>query len=81
MRELANLIERLVVISEEDYIEMHDLPNEVIGLPMTDSYSLNLPEDISLKEALNKSNCFIRFLNLVANSKNFPDFQKYLSNK
>jgi PAS domain S-box-containing protein len=59
IRELANLIERLVVISEEDCIEMHDFPNEVIGLPVKDAFFLNLPEDISLKEALDRCERFV----------------------
>ena len=59
IRELANLIERLVVISEENAVELHDLPKEVTGLSVKDAYLLDLPEDISLKEALDRYERFI----------------------
>jgi len=59
IRELANLIERLVVISEEDRIEIHDLPNTIVGSPVKDAFLLNLTEDIPLKEALDRCERFV----------------------
>jgi len=59
IRELANLIERLIVISEEDCIEVRDLPGEVVRLPVKDAFFFNLPDDISLKEALDRYERFV----------------------
>jgi PAS domain S-box-containing protein len=54
IRELANLIERLVVVSENDQIQITDLPNAVTSfVAKTISYPL-ISEDIPLKDALEK---------------------------
>lgn len=54
IRELANLIERLVVVSENDQIRITDLPNAImISVAKTVSYPV-LAEDIPLKDALKK---------------------------
>jgi PAS domain S-box-containing protein len=58
-RELANLIERLAVISEEDRIEINELPGSIRGLRSKNFNFFNLPEDISLKEALNRCERFV----------------------
>ena len=54
IRELANLIERLVVMSENNQIQITDLPNAVTTFDAkTISYPL-ISEDIPLKDALKK---------------------------
>lgn len=54
IRELANLIERLVVVSENNQIQITDLPNAVTSFDTkTISYPL-ISEDIPLKDALKK---------------------------
>ena len=54
IRELANLIERLVVVSENDQIQITDLPNAVTSfVAKTISYPL-ISEDIPLKDALER---------------------------
>jgi PAS domain S-box-containing protein len=54
IRELANLIERLVVVSENDQIQITDLPNAVTNfVAKTISYPL-ISEDIPLKDALER---------------------------
>jgi PAS domain S-box-containing protein len=53
-RELANLIERLVVVSENDHIEVRDLPSTVTGyVSKTVPYPF-LSENIPLKDALER---------------------------
>jgi PAS domain S-box-containing protein len=54
IRELANLIERLVVVSEKSRIEVGDLPDSIrwhVGRPVS---HLPLGDDISLKEAVER---------------------------
>ena len=54
VRELANLIERLVVVAVKARIELRDLPSEIIGLKdktIPDALSM---DGISLKEALER---------------------------
>lgn len=59
IRELANLIERLVVVTEKERIEMADLPNAIVDYaPKTLPYSF-LSEGISLKEALERCESII----------------------
>jgi transcriptional regulator with PAS, ATPase and Fis domain len=54
IRELANLVERLVVTTENDRIETGDLPNSMTGhIPKTGLPSF-LPDGMSLREALGK---------------------------
>lgn len=54
IRELANLIERLVVVSKNDQIQITDLPNAITSFAAeTISYPL-LSEDIPLKDALER---------------------------
>jgi PAS domain S-box-containing protein len=59
IRELANIVERLVVISDENVVELHDLPKEVADLSPKDACLLNPPEEISLKEALARYERFL----------------------
>jgi transcriptional regulator with PAS, ATPase and Fis domain len=54
VRELANLIERLVVLAENDRIELKDLPDSIANyMSKTIAHPL-LSEGIPLKEALEK---------------------------
>ena len=54
IRELANLIERLVVVTRKDRIELRDLPDsETSYMSKTMAYTL-LPEGISLRDALKR---------------------------
>jgi len=54
IRELANIIERLVVVTEKERIEARDLPNAIAGYIAKEiPYSL-LSEGISLKDVLEK---------------------------
>jgi transcriptional regulator with PAS, ATPase and Fis domain len=54
IRELANIIERLVVVTEKERIEARDLPNAIAGYIAKEiPYSL-LSEGIPLKDALEK---------------------------
>jgi PAS domain S-box-containing protein len=53
IRELGNLVERLVVITENDRIEITDLPSSITG-HMTKIAPPPLPEGMSLREALDK---------------------------
>jgi len=52
VRELANIIERLVVAVENDRIELKDLPNSIKGYLKNDIPFPTLQEDIPLKDAL-----------------------------
>ena len=53
VRELANLMERLVVLSEKERIEKKDLPKAITACRPTKEEGLaNLPEDLPLKTAL-----------------------------
>ncbi len=54
VRELANLIERLVVVSESDQIQMIDLPSEVTSFVAKKVSHPLISEGISLREALRK---------------------------
>jgi len=54
IRELANLIERLVVLAEKDRIEPRDLPDIVTSYTTKTIPHLLLSENISLKDALRK---------------------------
>lgn len=60
VRELANLLERLIVLSEKDRIEKEDLPKAVLASqkPYEES-SGDLCEEIPLKRALEKYECFM----------------------
>jgi len=54
IRELANLIERIVVVSENDQIQMRDIPDAVTGYgSKAISYSL-FPGEIPLKDVLER---------------------------
>ena len=55
VRELANLIERLVVLSEKDHIEIGDLPETMQkeGVPVMPDFTLSW-ENLPLKEALER---------------------------
>jgi len=60
VRELANLLERLVVLSEKDRIEKEDLPKAITSFkPARKEDSEKPPDDIPLKEALEKYECLI----------------------
>jgi PAS domain S-box-containing protein len=63
IRELANIIERLVVVAEKDRIETQDLPKLVIGYRAKEIPHSFLLEGISLKEALEK--CESYFINRI----------------
>jgi PAS domain S-box-containing protein/TyrR family helix-turn-helix protein len=52
IRELANLIEMLVVIGEEDQIEIRDLPKIITGSQARTTGYPSFSEDISLREAM-----------------------------
>jgi PAS domain S-box-containing protein len=54
IRELANLIERLVVTTENDRIETRDLPSSVTGNTIKTGLPLFLPDGMSLREALDR---------------------------
>jgi PAS domain S-box-containing protein len=54
IRELANLIERLVVLAEKDRIEPRDLPDIITSYTTKTIPHLLLSEGISLKDALRK---------------------------
>ncbi len=54
IRELANLVERLVVVSESDQIQITDLPNAVASFVAKAVSHPALSEDIPLKDALKK---------------------------
>jgi PAS domain S-box-containing protein len=54
IRELANIIERLVVVTEKERIEVQDLPNAIVNyMPKAVSH-IFLSEDIPLKDTLKK---------------------------
>jgi transcriptional regulator with PAS, ATPase and Fis domain len=60
VRELANLLERFVVLSEKDRIEKEDLPKAITAFRPTHEEGSGKPsEDLPLKEALEKYECFI----------------------
>ena len=54
IRELANLIERLVVTTENNRIETKDLPVSVTGNTSKTALPLFVPEGMSLREALDR---------------------------
>jgi PAS domain S-box-containing protein len=54
IRELGNLVERLVVITENDRIEISDLPSSTTGHMTKTALPPFLPEGMSLREALDK---------------------------
>ncbi len=54
IRELANIIERLVVVVEKKRIEVQDLPNAILGYGSKEIPYPFLFEGIPLKDALNK---------------------------
>ncbi|MBM4278462.1 MAG: PAS domain S-box protein, partial [Deltaproteobacteria bacterium] len=54
IRELANIVERLVVITEKDRIETQDLPNVIVNYMPQSISDPYLPEGLSLKEAIKR---------------------------
>jgi len=54
IRELANIIERLVVVTEKERIEARDLPNAILGYQNKEMPYPFLFEGIPLKDALEK---------------------------
>jgi PAS domain S-box-containing protein len=54
IRELANIIERAVVVTEGDRVEASDLPGSVIGTDGPTTYQGLLNEDVPLKEAMER---------------------------
>jgi PAS domain S-box-containing protein len=54
IRELTNIIERLVVITENEHIEVRDLPKAIANCHFKEIPYPVLSEDISLKDALGK---------------------------
>jgi len=54
VRELAHLVERLVVLSDEDCIEPHALPASITGLRAQADFFLGLHEGLSLKDLVER---------------------------
>lgn len=54
IRELANLIERLVVITEKNLVELKDLPAAITGRIVTNMPDSLLLDDVPLREALER---------------------------
>lgn len=54
IRELANIIERLVVITDKDRIEAVDLPNAILDHSLAGLRFSFLPEDLPLKDAMER---------------------------
>ena len=59
IRELANIIERLVVVTENERIEVEDLPNSILGHKGKEMPYSSFFEGISLKDALEKFESYI----------------------
>ena len=59
IRELANIIERLVVVTEKERIEVQDLPNAVLGYKGKEMPYSSFLEGVSLKDALEKFESYI----------------------
>jgi TyrR family helix-turn-helix protein len=55
VRELMNICERLVVMSETEMIDVSDLPSQIIGSTKeAQSESLDWPDSMSLQQALER---------------------------
>lgn len=54
IREVSNIVERLVVVTEKERIEARDLPNTILNCACKSGPIAFLDEDISLKEAVEK---------------------------
>jgi DNA-binding NtrC family response regulator len=56
VRELENIIERMVILSESDYLTMEDLPEKIADRDLTDQMEeTRLPEDgFSFSHAVNE---------------------------
>jgi transcriptional regulator with PAS, ATPase and Fis domain len=52
IRELANLVERLVVVSEKERIELKDVPERVLNYSLPTLQTRSVPGSASLKEVL-----------------------------
>lgn len=53
VRELENVIERLVILTENDEIQVHDLPGRMQSVQPVEVKRIELPDDgINLKETL-----------------------------
>jgi len=52
IRELTNLVERLVVTAENERIELKDLPSFITGHATKTGFPLSLSEGMSLREAI-----------------------------
>jgi PAS domain S-box-containing protein len=59
IRELANIIERLVVVTEKERIEVEDFPNSILGYKGKKMPYSSFFEGISLKDALEKFESYI----------------------
>ena len=59
IRELSNIIERIVVIAENDRIQKGDLPNTVLRSTEKRDPKAFLDEDISLKDVVNQCEAFV----------------------
>jgi transcriptional regulator with PAS, ATPase and Fis domain len=56
VRELMNICERLVVMSETEIIDLQDLPSEMVGRSTeSQAPSLSWPEEMSLQQALDSA--------------------------
>jgi PAS domain S-box-containing protein/TyrR family helix-turn-helix protein len=59
VRELAHLVERLVVLSEEDCIEPHALPAPITRLRGRADFLLTLQEGLPLKDLVERFECYL----------------------
>ena len=59
IRELANLIERLVVVAVKTRIELRDLPDAIVGDVAKTTPDSLLPDSIPLREALERCERFL----------------------
>lgn len=69
VRELENIVERLIVISENDTITKNDLPDEVL-LDTYKSTALDINEDFSLNKALDEyeKNILLKIKSISSNT-------------
>jgi PAS domain S-box-containing protein len=59
VRELAHLVERLVVLSEEECIEPGALPDAITGLRGTADFLAGFQEDLPLKDLVERFECYV----------------------
>jgi transcriptional regulator with PAS, ATPase and Fis domain len=59
IRELSNIIERLIVVTEKDRIEEKDIHSIIDALMVASKSSFPYPDDIPLREAMEKCETLI----------------------